>query len=57
MNEFFHMGGYAFFVWTSFGISAIVLIYNIIQPIRRHKELKREIRGQLKRQQHNPSKR
>ena len=26
MSEFFNMGGYAFYVWTSFGISVFGLI-------------------------------
>lgn len=30
MKEFFLMGGYAFFVWTSYGIVAAVLIGNVI---------------------------
>ncbi len=51
MSDFLHMGGYAFFVWTSFGISFAILVYNAIQPLIRHKQLKREISGQIKRQQ------
>lgn len=30
MTEFFHMGGYGFYVWTSYGIAAVVLIANVI---------------------------
>lgn len=26
MSEFFHMGGYAAFVWSAYGISALALI-------------------------------
>jgi len=26
ISEFFHMGGYAAFVWPSFGITALVMI-------------------------------
>ena len=32
MAEFFHMGGYAFYVWTSYGIAALVLIANLLAP-------------------------
>lgn len=28
LREFFHMGGYAGFVWTSYGLTALVLIWN-----------------------------
>ena len=28
LQEFFNMGGYAGFVWTSYGLTALVLIWN-----------------------------
>ena len=28
-SEFFHMGGYAFFVWTSYAITFAVIIANV----------------------------
>ncbi len=49
MAEFFHMGGYGFFVWSCFGISAVVLIFNVVMPLIRHRQIKREIKGQLTR--------
>ena len=33
IQEFFAMGGYAFYVWTSYGLTLIVLLANIIIPI------------------------
>lgn len=29
MKEFLDMGGYAFYVWSSFGITAVVLLLNV----------------------------
>lgn len=29
MSDFLHMGGYAFFVWSSFGLTAVVLLLNV----------------------------
>ncbi len=49
MNEFFNMGGYAVYVWGSFGISFVVLLFNVIFPIMRRKQLLREVRGHIKR--------
>lgn len=49
MSEFLHMGGYAIFVWSSFGLSALVIIVNAVLPIFRRKQLTQEIRGQIKR--------
>jgi len=29
VKEFLDMGGYAFYVWSSFGITAVVLLLNV----------------------------
>jgi len=44
-SEFFHMGGYAFYVWTSFGLALIVLMGNVMWAVNR----KRQVLRQLKR--------
>jgi heme exporter protein D len=49
MSEFFNMGGYAVFVWSSFGISFLVLALNVIFPILRRKQLLRDVLGHIKR--------
>ena len=51
MSEFFHMGGYAFFVWLSYGLTTAVLLANIIVPMRRRKTLMRTINRNLRREQ------
>jgi len=43
LNEFFHMGGYAFYVWTSYGIALIILLANVIMPARQRKKLLTDI--------------
>jgi heme exporter protein D len=43
LNEFFHMGGYAVYVWTSYGIALVVLLLNIILPVRQHRKLLTDI--------------
>ncbi len=47
MTDFFNMGGYAFFVWTSYGLAFVIFVANIIAPIQR----KAAIIRQLKRRQ------
>ncbi|MGZ8190604.1 MAG: heme exporter protein CcmD [Methylococcaceae bacterium] len=42
VQEFFAMGGYAFYVWTSYGITLIVLLANIIIPIVQRKQFLRQ---------------
>jgi heme exporter protein D len=38
LQEFFAMGGYAFYVWPSYGLTLIVLIANIIIPVVQRKQ-------------------
>jgi len=37
MNEFFAMGGYAFYVWSAYGIAAVVIAGEIIALRARRK--------------------
>lgn len=50
-TEFFNMGGYAVYVWTSWGLTAVVLLWQFIQPKRNNAKIKAEIRRQIKRDQ------
>ena len=43
-HEFLTMGGYAAYVWPSYGIAAAVVAANAILPGRRLKQLHAEIR-------------
>jgi heme exporter protein D len=58
-SEFFHMGGYAFFVWSSYGIATLLLGWMFISPIFRRKqiiqELRMKYRQQERQQQDNPA--
>ena len=36
MSGFFAMGGYAAFVWPSFGLAAFVLVWNVAAARRLH---------------------
>jgi len=53
LNEFFHMGGYAFYVWTSYGIALAVLLINVILPYRQRKKLLSDINRAAKRARRN----
>lgn len=44
MKEFFFMGGYAFFVWTSYALVAAVLIGNVILAKMYRKNILKNIR-------------
>ena len=49
-TEFFDMGGYAFYVWTSWGLTALVLLWQFIQPKRKNAKIKAEIQRQINRE-------
>ncbi len=38
-SDFFHMGGYAFYVWTSYGLTFIVLLANVLAPLKQRRKL------------------
>jgi heme exporter protein D len=43
MSEFFAMGGYAFYVWGSFGVCAIAMITEPLLACHRRKQAIRRI--------------
>lgn len=49
-SEFFHMGGYAFFVWTSYTLTLIIVLANIISPILQRKKIIARIKRAVKRE-------
>ena len=49
LNEFLHMGGYGFYVWTSYGIALLVLVVNIILPARQRTKLLADIARKARR--------
>ncbi len=49
-SEFLHMGGYAFYVWTSYALTAVVLIANVIVAVIGGHRLRRNLAGKLRRE-------
>jgi heme exporter protein D len=43
-HEFITMGGYAAYVWSSYGIALIVMFVNAVWPGRQQRRLLKEIR-------------
>ena len=50
-SEFLHMGGYAVFVWTSYGIALVMVVANIVSPIMERKKIIARIKRAIKREQ------
>ncbi|MET0069121.1 MAG: heme exporter protein CcmD [Candidatus Thiodiazotropha sp.] len=49
MSEFFAMGGYAVYVWPSFLLALIVLVANVVAPMRQRKRVLTDIARKLRR--------
>lgn len=47
-TEFFTMGGYGQYVWSSYGLAALILILNLYLPLRRRKTVRRLLREFLR---------
>ena len=46
VSEFFAMGGYAFYVWGSFGLTAVVMAVEALQIRSQRAELLRNLRNE-----------
>ena len=40
MTEFFHMGGYGFYVWASYGVTFALLAIEVFLLMKRKRETK-----------------
>ena len=52
--EFFDMGGYAFYVWSAWGLTTLVLGWQFAQPKLANTKIKRELKRQITRELLNP---
>ena len=44
MIEFFHMGGYALYVWGSFGVTALLMVLEVWQLRRSRAEVTKRLK-------------
>lgn len=47
ISDFFAMGGYAFYVWGSFGLTAGVMVLEMLLIRSQRRELLRNLRNEL----------
>ena len=45
MSEFLEMGGYAFYVWGSYGAALVVFVWNVVAPRRERARVLRQLRN------------
>lgn len=43
LQHFFAMGGYATYVWSAYGVAAIIFIANLIIPLKKQRELRKKL--------------
>ena len=48
-SDFWNMGGFAFYVWTSYALAAVVLALNIVVPLARRHAVLRDLRMRMAR--------
>ena len=48
--EFLTMGGHGLYVWLTYGISAVIIIFNIVQPVIRRRNLIKQHAQRLRRE-------
>ena len=48
ISEFFNMGGYAVFVWSSYGLTLVLLVLNWFLPYQQHKQNLRKLTRQYR---------
>ena len=41
--EFFHMGGYGFYVWSSYAVALVVFTANIVSALRNQQRVLRSL--------------
>ncbi len=51
MTEFLHMGGYAAYIWSAYGITALVLTLSLVLPIIENKNTRKRIEQMLEQEQ------
>ena len=45
--QFLSMGGFAFYVWSAYGFTAVVVILNIVQPLTHKRKVWQGLRRGL----------
>ena len=48
-SEFFDMGGYAFYVWTSYGLTLVMVVANILMPMLQRRKVIAKVKRAIKR--------
>ena len=50
-SEFIHMGGYGWYVWSSYGLTLLVLVVNAVLPLIQRRKILVGIARSIRREQ------
>jgi len=50
LSEFLNMGGHALYVWSSFAISLLLMLLNLVLPWWKLKSTRRQLQRQIQRE-------
>ena len=50
LAQFFHMGGYAAYVWSAFGITSVSMLLLVWNSLRTGKQLLNDVKNRVERQ-------
>ena len=53
LAEFIAMGKHGFYVWLAFGLTALVISWNVLQPLLQRRRLIKQLKQQLRREKKN----
>ncbi|GMQ97082.1 MAG: hypothetical protein BMS9Abin15_0774 [Gammaproteobacteria bacterium] len=53
LNDFLNMGGYAFYVWGSYGITLLVLAVNLVVPMINERKLLNDLARRARADRHS----
>lgn len=51
LNEFLLMDGHGVYVWAAYGLTFLVLAYNVLVPLFKRKSLLKELRRNIAREE------
>ena len=53
--EFIAMGKHGFYVWLAYGLTALVIVWNVLQPVLQRRRLLKQQAQQLRREKKHAS--
>lgn len=54
-RKYFYMGGYGFYVWVSYGLALVVLVFNAIWPTARRREILKTLSRRRRQAERRPA--